>query len=155
MTRTRTPVYHLDRIEGLKTSGREPDLTRKRKRPFSVYYLGQFHSFPANATWEDVERWKKYIHDWVTNFREPWFDLPDAVRFELMDMFKAAEQRAWKRDHPGKPYPEHECAMSKRQVAAYWRWRERWEQSPAYRRLVHKRQLAFKANNKTKTGRRP
>jgi hypothetical protein len=34
----------------------------------------------------------------------------------------AAKRRAWERDHPERPYPEHECSMSERQHRAFLRW---------------------------------
>jgi hypothetical protein len=34
----------------------------------------------------------------------------------------AAEKRAWKRDHPGKQWPEHLCGLSYREYTAYKRW---------------------------------
>ena len=47
----------------------------------------------------------------------------------------AAKRRAWEREHPGRPYPEHECGMSERQHAAFARWERAYNRRAGIRGL--------------------
>jgi hypothetical protein len=39
----------------------------------------------------------------------------------------AAEKRAWRRDHPGTPWPEHLCGLTAAEYTKYQRWLAKYQ----------------------------
>jgi hypothetical protein len=60
-----------------------------------------------------------------------------------------AERRAWLRDHPGKEYQEHECAMTERELRAYRRWLDSPREQARRKRLERRLKVFDWANATT------